>query len=117
MNILVTGAYGFVGKNLCEALKNIRDGKDKTRNVEIGEIYEYDINTPQEYLDLYCSRADFVFNLAGVNRPKDEREFMQGNFGFASTLLSNLKKHKNTHRQCRWVFSSSWRRQRAFALH
>ena len=95
MKILVTGAYGFVGKNLCEALKNIRDNKDRTRNIKIEEIYEYDINTPKEYLDLYCSKADFVFNLAGVNRPKDEKEFMEGNFGFASDLLNSLKKHNN----------------------
>ena len=104
MNILVTGAYGFVGKNLCEALKNIRDGKDRTRSIKIEEIYEYDINTPKEYLDLYCSKADFVFNLAGVNRPKDEKEFMEGNFGFASDLLSSLKKHSN---KCPVMISSS----------
>jgi len=104
MNILVTGAYGFVGKNLCESLKNIRDGKDRTRSIKIEEIYEYDINTPKEYLDLYCSKADFVFNLAGVNRPKDEKEFMEGNFGFASDLLSSLKKHSN---KCPVMISSS----------
>ena len=104
MNILVTGSNGFVGKNLCEALKCIRDGKDKTRNVKIEEIYEYDIHTPEEYLDLYTERADFVFNLAGVNRPKDQKEFMEGNFGFASKLLDSLKKHKNT---CPVMISSS----------
>ncbi len=104
MNILVTGAYGFVGKNLCEALKNIRDNKDKTRSIRIDEIYEYDINTPEEYLDLYASKADFVFNLAGVNRPKDEREFMKGNFGFIDTLLASLKKHNN---KCPVMISSS----------
>lgn len=104
MNILVTGAQGFVGKNLCEALKCIRDGKDKTRNIKIDEIYEYDINTPEEYLDLYASKADFVFNLAGVNRPKDEKEFMEGNFGFASKLLDSLKKHEN---KCPVMISSS----------
>lgn len=104
MNILVTGAYGFVGKNLCESLKNIRDGKDRTRNIKIEEIYEYDINTPKEYLDLYASSADFVFNLAGVNRPKDEKEFMEGNFGFASELLNSLKKHNN---KCPVMISSS----------
>ena len=104
MNILVTGAYGFVGKNLCEALKNIRDNKDRTRNLKIDQIYEYDINTPEEYLDLYCSNADFVFNLAGVNRPKDEKEFMEGNFGFASILLNTLKKHNN---KCPVMISSS----------
>ncbi len=104
MNILVTGAQGFVGKNLCEALKCIKDGKDKTRNIKIDEIYEYDINTPEEYLDLYASKADFVFNLAGVNRPKDEKEFMEGNFGFASKLLDSLKKHQN---KCPVMISSS----------
>ncbi len=104
MNILVTGAYGFVGKNLCQSLKNIRDGKDKTRSIKIDEIYEYDINTPEEYLDLYCSSADFVFNLAGVNRPRDEKEFMEGNYGFASTLLESLKKHNN---KCPVMISSS----------
>ena len=104
MNILVTGAQGFVGRNLCEALKCIRDGKDKTRNIKIDEIYEYDINTPEEYLDLYASKADFVFNLAGVNRPKDEKEFMEGNFGFASKLLDSLKKHEN---KCPVMISSS----------
>ncbi|MBO5439484.1 MAG: NAD-dependent epimerase/dehydratase family protein [Clostridia bacterium] len=104
MNILVTGAYGFVGKNLCESLKNIRDNKDKTRSIRIDEIYEYDINTPEEYLDLYASKADFVFNLAGVNRPKDESEFMKGNFGFIDTLLASLKKHNN---KCPVMISSS----------
>ncbi len=104
MNILVTGAHGFVGKNLCEALKSIRDGKDRTRNIKIEEIFEYDINTPEEYLDLYCSKADFTFNLAGVNRPKDEKEFMEGNFGFADTLLNALKKHNN---KCPVMISSS----------
>ena len=96
MNILVTGAYGFVGKNLCAALKNIRDGKDKTRNIQIEEIFEYDLVTPEEYLCEYAKRADFVFNLAGVNRPKDNSEFMQGNFGFADTLLNCLKEAGNT---------------------
>lgn len=104
MNILVTGANGFVGKNLCQALKNVRDGKDKTRGVEIGEIYEYDINTPKEYLLEYAKRVDFVFNLAGVNRPKDESEFMTGNFGFASELLDALVEAKNT---CPVMSSSS----------
>ena len=104
MKILVTGAQGFVGKNLCEALKCIRDGKNRTRSIQIEEIYEYDINTPKEYLDLYCSSADFVFNLAGVNRPKDEKEFMEGNFGFASDLLNALKKHGN---KCPVMISSS----------
>lgn len=90
MNILITGAGGFVGKNLCETLKNIRDGKDRTRNVQIDGIFEYDIDTPKENLSEYCRKADFVFHLAGVNRPKDEKEFMEGNFGFTSELLKNL---------------------------
>lgn len=96
MNILVTGAYGFVGKNLCAALKNIRDGKDKTRNLQIEEIFEYDIDTPGELLEVFCQRADFVFNLAGVNRPKDNSEFMAGNYGFADDLLKNLISAGNT---------------------
>ena len=104
MNILVTGAKGFVGKNLCAALKNIRDGKDRTRNIKIEEIFEYDIDTEKSLLDGFCEKADFVFNLAGVNRPKDNSEFMQGNFGFASELLDMLKKHNN---KCRVMLSSS----------
>ena len=97
MNILITGAKGFVGKNLCENLKNIRDGKDRTRpNIIIDEIYEYDVDTDSALLDEYCTKAEFVFNLAGVNRPHNADEFMQGNFGFASTLLDTLKKHGNT---------------------
>lgn len=104
MNILVTGAYGFVGKNLCAALKNIRDGKDKTRNLIIENIFEYDIETPKEYLADYCRHADFVFNLAGVNRPKENSEFMAGNFGFASELLDCLKAAGNT---CPVMISSS----------
>lgn len=104
MNILVTGSDGFVGKNLCCALKNIRDGKDRTRQICIDEIYEYDICTEQSLLSDYCKKADFVFNLAGVNRPKSDEEFMQGNFGFASTLLDELKLHKNT---CPIMISSS----------
>ena len=96
MNILITGAAGFVGRNLTENLKTIRDGKNKTRpNIHIDEIYEYDINSTPEELDEYCAKADFVFNLAGVNRPKDPEEFQKGNFGFASTLLDTLKKHGN----------------------
>ena len=94
MNILITGAKGFVGRNLTETLKNIRDGKDKTRNIDSSiTIFEYDLDTPKEKLDKYCSEADFVFHLAGVNRPKDEKEFMEGNFGFTSELLDLLKKH------------------------
>ncbi len=105
MNILVTGAEGFVGKNLCFSLKNIRDGKDGTHpELKIGEIWEYDIDTDPALLDEYCAKADFVFNLAGVNRPQDPEEFMQGNFGFASMLLDALKRHKNT---CPVMISSS----------
>lgn len=105
MKILVTGAKGFVGKNLCENLKNIRDGKDKTRpSITIDEIYEYDVDTAPELLDDYCKNTDFVFNLAGVNRPQNPEEFMQGNFGFASTLLETLKKYNNT---CPVMISSS----------
>ena len=97
MNILVTGARGFVGKNLCVTLANIKENKDRTRpGIAIGDIFEYDLNTPPALLDEYCARADFVFNLAGVNRPKEQSEFMRGNFGFASTLLDTLKKHGNT---------------------
>lgn len=104
MNILVTGAEGFVGKNLCAALKNIRDNKDRTRNIKIEEIFEYDIDTEKNLLDGFCEKADFVFNLAGVNRPKDNAEFMEGNFGFASDLLNILKKHNN---KCPVMLSSS----------
>ena len=95
MNILITGADGFVGKNLVASLNNIKDGKDRTRDIEIENIFEFDIDTPKHKLDEYCKTADFVFHLAGVNSPKDEREFMEGNFGFTSELLSCLKKHNN----------------------
>ncbi len=96
MNILVTGAKGFAGRNLVENLKNIRDGKNKTRpNIIIEEIYEYDIDSTPEELDLYCSKADFVFNLAGVNRPTDPADFQKGNRDFAEILLSTLKKHNS----------------------
>lgn len=105
MNILVTGAGGFVGRNLVCALKNLRDGRDRTRpSLEIGEIYEYDLDSTAEELEAYCAGADFVFHLAGVNRPKNPEEFMRGNFGFASTLLDTLKRHGNT---CPVMISSS----------
>ena len=105
MNILITGAKGFVGKNLAEALKNIRDGKDRTRpDLKIEEIYLYDIDSTEDELETACKNASFVFNLAGVNRPQNNAEFMQGNFGFASTLLDTLKKHGNT---CPVMLSSS----------
>ena len=97
MKILVTGAKGFVGQNLCAQLKNIRDGKAKCYgDVVVEEIFEYDIDSTPEDLDAYCREADFVFNLAGVNRPQNTEEFMQGNFGFASTLLETLEKYHNT---------------------
>ena len=105
MKILITGAKGFVGRNLTENLKNIRDGKNRTRpNVKIDCIYEYDIDSTPEELDAYCADADFVFNLAGVNRPKESKEFTEGNFGFASKLLDTLKKHNN---KCPVMLSSS----------
>lgn len=96
MKVLITGAKGFVGKNLSENLKNIRDGKNRTRpGIQIEKIYEYDIDSSYEELDAYCKDADFVFNLAGINRPKDPEEFRKGNFGFASDLLNCLRKHGN----------------------
>ena len=105
MNILVTGARGFVGRNLCENLKNIRDGKNRTRPaLNITDIFEYDLDTAPALLDEYCAKADFVFNLAGVNRPKVESEFMAGNFGFVSALLASLEKAKNA---CPVMLSSS----------
>ncbi len=105
MKILVTGAKGFVGKNLCAALKNIKDGKDKRfPDLKIDEVYEYDLDSTPEELDAWCREADFVFNLAGVNRPQNQEEFMQGNFGFASTLLDTLKKYGN---RCPVMLSSS----------
>ena len=97
MKILVTGAKGFVGKNLVFNLRNIAQGKNRTRpGLVVDEIFEYDVDTDPAQLDVFCKEADFVFNLAGVNRPKEQSEFMQGNFGFASTLLGTLKKHSNT---------------------
>ena len=96
MNILVTGAKGMVGTALVNNLKNIRDGKNKTRpELVIEEIYEYDLDSTPAQLDEYCKKADFVFNLAGVNRPENPEDFMKGNFGFASDLLNCLKKHNN----------------------
>ena len=105
MKILVTGAAGFVGRNLVENLKNIRDGKNRTRpNLSIEAIYEYDVNNTLDELDSFCTDCDFVFNLAGVNRPKDPKEFKEGNFGFASILLDTLKKYGN---KCPVMLSSS----------
>ena len=104
MKILVTGAKGFVGKNLCAQLNNIKDGKARNYGVAVDAVFEYDIDNTSEELDAWCAEADFVFNLAGVNRPQNQEEFMQGNFGFASTLLNTLKKHKNT---CPVMLSSS----------
>ena len=105
MKILVTGAKGFVGRNLCAELNNIKEGKARCYgDLKIDAVYEYDIDSKPEELDIWCSDCDFVFNLAGVNRPKEQSEFMQGNFGFASTLLDTLKKHHNT---CPVMLSSS----------
>ena len=105
MKILVTGAKGFVGKNLCCQLNNIKEGKARCYgDLQVDEVFEYDIDSTPEQLDSWCSECDFVFNLAGVNRPKDNDEFMKGNYGFASTLLDTLKKHHNT---CPVMLSSS----------
>ena len=104
MNILITGAKGFVGRNLTENLKTIRDGKNRTTGLTVEQIFEYDIDSDPASLEEYCRQADFVFNLAGVNRPQNQEEFMQGNFGFASTLLDTLKKVHNT---CPVMLSSS----------
>ena len=104
MKILVTGAKGFVGKNLCAQLKNIRDGKARNYALTIEEVFEYDLDSTSEQLDAWCREAGFVFNLAGVNRPQNQEEFMAGNFGFASTLLDTLRRHGNT---CPVMLSSS----------
>ena len=105
MNILVTGAKGFVGRNLVENLKNIRDGKNRTRpQINVDEVFEYDLDSTAEELDAFCSSADFVFNLAGVNRPENPEEFHEGNYGFASEMLDCLKRHGNT---CPVMLSSS----------
>ena len=105
MKILVTGAKGFVGRNLCANLRNIQEGKDRRfPELKIEEVFEYDLDTDPALLDEFCEKADFVFNLAGVNRPQNQDEFMQGNFGFASTLLDTLKKHGN---KCPVMLSSS----------
>lgn len=105
MKILVTGAKGFVGKNLCCQLNNIKEGKARCYgDLQVDEVFEYDIDSTPEQLDSWCGECDFVFNLAGVNRPKDNDEFMKGNYGFASTLLDTLKKHHNT---CPVMLSSS----------
>ena len=104
MKILITGAKGFVGKNLVENLKNIKEGKNRTRDIVVDSVFEYDIDSTKEELETYCKECDFVFNLAGVNRPKNEEEFMKGNLGFASDLLDTLKKYHNT---CPVMLSSS----------
>lgn len=105
MNVLVTGAKGFVGKNLCQALYNLKNGNDKTRpNLVIDNVFEYDLDTPKADLEKFCASADFVFNLAGVNRPQNAEEFMSGNFGFASELLTCLK---NCNNKCTVMLSSS----------
>ena len=105
MNILITGAAGFVGKNLAAALECVRDGRDRTHpGLSVGEMYLYDIDSPASMLEEACRKADFVFNLAGVNRPKNQEDFMRGNFGFASTLLETLKKYRNP---CPVMLSSS----------
>ncbi len=104
MKILVTGANGFVGRNLCAQLRNIRDGKARNYPLSVSEVMEFDIDTPPHLLDEYCQRADFVFNLAGVNRPENPEDFKAGNFGFAATLLDTLRKHNN---RCPVMLSSS----------
>ena len=108
MKILVTGAKGFIGKNLIASLSNIRLGLDRTRGISQDlTVYEYDIDSAPELLDIYCRDCDFVYNFAGVNRPENQEEFMQGNFGFASLLLDALKRH---HNRCPVMLSSSIQR-------
>ena len=104
MNILITGSNGFVGRNLIETLKTIKDGRNRTRSILIEEIYEYDLDTEPALLKTYCEKADFIFHLAGVNRPKDQNEYMEGNFGFSSILLDTLRQAGNT---CPVMLSSS----------
>ncbi len=105
MKILVTGAHGFVGKNLCATLYNIANGKDKSHSIDSNiTVFEYDIDTDKTLLEKFCSECDFVFHLAGVNRPQKTQEFMEGNFGFTSVLLETLKKYNNT---CPVMISSS----------
>lgn len=104
MKILITGSHGFVGRNLCAQLKNIKEGRARNYPITVSEVMEYDLDTDTTLLDDFCQRADFVFNLAGVNRPKDTEDFMKGNFGFTSTLLNTLKKYNNT---CPVMISSS----------
>ena len=104
MNVLITGAKGFVGKNLCAQLNNIKDGKARNYPVQIDEVFAYDLDSTPEQLDRYCAEADFVFNLAGINRPENPEDFKKGNFGFASILLDTLKKHGN---RCPVMLSSS----------
>lgn len=105
MKVLITGAHGFVGKNLCATLKNIADGKDKSYSIDTDiTVYEYDLDTEESLLDEFCEDCEFVFHLAGVNRPKEHSEFMEGNFGFTSKLLATLKKHNN---KCPVMISSS----------
>ena len=105
MNILITGAYGFVGKNLTAALKNVMENKDKAHSeLDIGDIYLYDVNSSDALLEEACQRVDFVFNLAGINRPQNNDEFMKGNRDFAARLLDTLKKHNN---KCPVMLSSS----------
>ncbi|MDE6118977.1 MAG: NAD-dependent epimerase/dehydratase family protein, partial [Muribaculaceae bacterium] len=104
MKILVTGAKGFVGRNLCAQLNNIKAGKARNYPVSVSRVMEFDIDSTPEELDCYCGEADFVFNLAGVNRPQDPKEFMEGNFGFASVMLDSLRRHGN---RCPVMISSS----------